>query len=479
MDIITIVQALLRWGSIALVGAGAVLVTVAGLYWFYKKLLHGKQTITRTQAVCAGLLLCWLILVFCLTSLSRGANFTGSLNLDFFSGYRSAWNSWSVSELQLILFNMLMFAPLGFLLPLLWKKARQLRVTTAISLCLTGGIEVFQLLTGTGIFELDDLFHNLLGSLFGYFCIMAVLSALQEKRLRFTPIAKALLIPGLVGLVLGTVFYAYARQPYGNMSILPAVRQDLSQVQIIREWEPSDQSSTAALYHNRYALDRHYLERVRSGLSELENLTFSGPARRENENLGYLGADSNGTEFRLLFFFRTGEWNYTTFAQTAAPLTGQTASQLRSRCEAWMDELRLLPEHAKFSIQNGNTLRWDVPLPENILAGTTAFSSGSVMIRFDESGALADFFYQITWNEYTASEAILSEKQAFAQLEAGNFEQYVPFQPGDRLHVTGCSLTYLYDTKGFYQPVYEFSGYLNSPENPWTCRIPALAKLYR
>lgn len=30
-----------------------------------------------------------------------------------------------------------------------------------------------------------------------------------------------------------------------------------------------------------------------------------------------------------------------------------------------------------------------------------------------------------------------------------------------------ASRTYIYDTKGFYQPVYEFSGYINNRENLW------------
>ena len=73
-----------------------------------------------------------------------------------------------------------------------------------------------------------------------------------------------------------------------------------------------------------------------------------------------------------------------------------------------------------------------------------------------------------------ATEKLISQAQALEQVRAGNFEQYVPFLPGDTLHIIGCELTYVYDTKGFYQPVYEFSGYLNDEENLWTCRIPAL-----
>ncbi len=94
----------------------------------------GKKTLTKVQIISAVLLCCWLILVVGLTLLSRGSNFTGSLNIDFFSSYMSAWNNWSVSELQLIIFNMLMFAPLGFLLPLLWKRAEKLWVILTVSL---------------------------------------------------------------------------------------------------------------------------------------------------------------------------------------------------------------------------------------------------------------------------------------------------------------------------------------------------------
>lgn len=476
MDIFTIFQTLLRWGIPALAGGIAVILALACTYKIYKKAVGGKTSLTKVQIVCAGLLCCWLILVLCLTSISRGANFTGSFNVEFLSGYRSAWNNWSITELQLILFNILMFTPLGFLLPLLWKKAETFWVTCAVSLGLTALIETIQLLGGTGIFELDDLFHNLLGSLFGYFCIMAILTSIREKRLRIAPIAKMLMLPFVIGLALGVTFYVYDRQPYGNMSILPAIKQDVSSIQIVAEWEPSDQEASAAIYKNRFAEDKAYVETIRTNLAKLEELTLSQNTRREDENLGYLGTNANGTFCRILFFFRTGEWSYTTYAETAAQLTEETVQELCRRYETWMKELELLPETAEFSVQNGDTLRWDARPEQNLSTSAESFQNGSVMIQFDESGALSNFFYQLTWNDYVTTEKILSESQAYAQVLDGNFEQYLPFQPGDILHVTGCELTYLYDTKGFYQPVYQFSGYINDPENVWLCQIPALSK---
>ena len=141
------------------------------------------------------------------------------------------------------------------------------------------------------------------------------------------PIGKALLIPCVMGLTLGCVFYAYERRPYGNMSILPAVKQNMDAVQIVMNQKLSDQTSQAFIYKNRYAEDRSYVEKIKSELAQLESLSFSSAEQREDENLGYMGTDTHGTSFRMIFFFRSGEWNYTTFPEKIAKLTKGTAKE--------------------------------------------------------------------------------------------------------------------------------------------------------
>lgn len=474
MDIITIFQTILRWGILALLGGVVVFILLASAYLIYKKVFHGKKTITKMQAICAVLLCCWLILVLGLTTLSRGANYTGKYNIDFFSAYINAWNKWSITELQLILFNMLMFVPLGFLLPMLWKKAAKLWITFIVSITLTTLIEIIQLLTGTGIFELDDLFHNSVGSLFGYFCIMAILMTIREKRIRFAPIAKVLLIPCVVNLVLGAVIFAYHHQPYGNMSILPAVKQDMSAVKITTDLKLSTKDTTVSVYKNKYSEDKTYIQNVRSWFAELEKLTFSKTVRREAENYVFTGTDADGKDFQMNFFFRSGHWSYTTFADNVAQLTEETVKHYRTRYETWMKESGLLPDNAVFSVQNNDTLRWDVAPENDFFAGSEAFQDGSVMMQFDENGTVIRLYYLISWNEYVTTEDIISPDEAFDQVESGNFEQYVPFQKGDMLCIEEYELSYVYDTKGFYQPVYQFSGHINSTENMWVCKIPAL-----
>ncbi|MCQ1531192.1 VanZ family protein [Lutispora saccharofermentans] len=475
MDIITIFQVLLRWGVFALIGGLLLALTISVGYMIYKKAFHGQKSMSKTQGIILFLLSCWLLLVLALTTLSRGANFTGSFNIDFFSAYVNAWNKWSISELQLIIFNMLMFTPLGFLLPLFWKKAEKFKVTLFVSIGLTVCIEIVQLLTGTGIFELDDLFHNCIGSMLGYFCIMAVLSIIRERRVRFVPIGKVLILPCVIGMIIGTVSFVYEQQPYGNMPILPAAKQDMSMINLTADLSLTEQPAWASIYKNTYAEDQDYIERIIAQLSESEDVIFSGVQRREGENRVYTGKSPNSEDVQLNFFFRTGHWRYTTWRDTAT-LTEEAAKSYGDFYKNWLKESGLLPDTAVFSIQNNDTLRWDAPEENDLSIAKTAFTSGSILMQFDSNLELTSMHYGISWNEYVATEEIISPKAAFKKVEDGNFEQYVPFRQGDTLWVKECKLAYVYDTKGFYQPVYRFTGYINNNDNSWDCQIPALAK---
>ena len=102
----------------------------------------------------------------------------------------------------------------------------------------------------------------------------------------------------------------------------------------------------------------------------------------------------------MLFFFRTGEWNYTTFAESTSQLTEENAQRLRTRYENWMKELGLLPDEVQFSVQNGDTLRWDVISDKGIPAEAEAFQQGSVMMQFDEAGSLSSFTYLINSSKH-------------------------------------------------------------------------------
>lgn len=66
------------------------------------------------------------------------------------------------------LLNILLFVPLGFFLPLLWKEFQSLKRTVLCGLCLSLGIEILQIFTFR-LTDIDDLITNTLGTLFGFF----------------------------------------------------------------------------------------------------------------------------------------------------------------------------------------------------------------------------------------------------------------------------------------------------------------------
>lgn len=476
MDFFLIISTLLKWGALAVIGGFILLAFLLISYHFvYRKIFHGTRQLVKSQWLLAFLLCCWFLVVFALTTLSRGSNYTGSLNIEFFSSYINAWNQWSVTELQLILFNMLMFVPLGVLLPLLWNKAGRFSVTAGVSFAVTLFIELVQLITGRGIFELDDLLHNFLGSLFGYFCVTEILSCWKQRKILKNSVIKILAIPCAVGIVIGGAILIYENQPYGNMPILPAEKQDMSDVEVTIELSLNSETDTASIFKNSFANNTAHMQNVIDKLSEFSDIAFSGPTYIEDENKIVLGKTEDGTDVQLNYTTRTGAWQFNSWKEWTS-LSETEIPGLRQKYESWLTQNAWLPSDFQFSIENQDTLRWECPEQENLSEKTKDFAQGTIMIQFDEDRQIAVFGYQMMWNQYIATESIISPEQAYQQILDGNFEQYVPFQTGDKLCIESYELSYIYDTKGYYQPVYHFSGYINTKDNPWECRIPALTK---
>lgn len=64
--------------------------------------------------------------------------------------------------------NIMLFMPLGFLLPALWKEYRSLRITVAAGFILSLFIEILQIFTFR-LTDVDDLITNTAGTILGYY----------------------------------------------------------------------------------------------------------------------------------------------------------------------------------------------------------------------------------------------------------------------------------------------------------------------
>ncbi len=79
--------------------------------------------------------------------------------------------SWNLFVLNVI-GNIVVFMPIGIFLPSLFSRCKNLVLTTVVSLEISLCVEVVQLITKVGSFDVDDLLLNTFGGICGYIVYM-------------------------------------------------------------------------------------------------------------------------------------------------------------------------------------------------------------------------------------------------------------------------------------------------------------------
>lgn len=65
--------------------------------------------------------------------------------------------------------NIIMFIPMGFFLPILWKKLEKLSSCTLTGVMIILAVEIVQLFSLLGSFDIDDVILNCIGIIIGFF----------------------------------------------------------------------------------------------------------------------------------------------------------------------------------------------------------------------------------------------------------------------------------------------------------------------
>ena len=139
-----------------------------GYYVIYRKWMKGQKKLSERRIAWWCFFACYCFIVLSATIFMRHTSAMYDKVYPPFYSYYESLILGDVGSLRNILYNYAMFMPLGFLLPLGWKKMQ-----STLWILLTGflcslAIECTQLLTHRGIFEVDDLLGNTLGTLMGF-----------------------------------------------------------------------------------------------------------------------------------------------------------------------------------------------------------------------------------------------------------------------------------------------------------------------
>ncbi|MER2007211.1 MAG: VanZ family protein [Psychrobacillus sp.] len=469
MDLISIVSGLLPYVKYSIFIFIALIIG----FFLFKKVYQGKKLIRLSKFILILLLICWGTVVLGITTLSRPAMFTGQINPSLFSSYVNAWNKWSMPELQLILFNMLMFVPMGVLLPLIHPKMKRFWRVFIISIVFTLCVEIFQYISGKGIFEFDDLLHNTIGSLAGYFLVMAIMTSIEQRKLKLAPIVKAFAIPLIFVLLFGIASVVYNAQEFGNLAFKPAQKQSMEQIDVQLETQLSNKSTNACMYHNSDVRDINNFKAVSQSISDQFALQQHGGIRMEGENRKLQLIDEEGEFYYLTYFMSNGSWSFSSDAYSEEAPKVDIEQQKRSM-EDWLENEDLFPSNATYQKQDERTIRWDLEKRENVQSTCEDFSQGFIVVNLSDKQTPDSIIYDVSDNKLVREKEIIAQQEAYKALLNGEFSLFNPLQKGDKLTITDVRIDYTYDTKGYYQPVYVFNGNVNDPDSTVEILIPAI-----
>ncbi len=111
-----------------------------------------------------------------ITFFSRESGSRQGMDLELFS-------TWGINERNnaFVVENVLLFIPYGFLCPWAFKSLRRFLRCGAMGFFTSLGIELLQLATQRGFFQIDDILTNTLGAVVGYL-FFGVISTLFRKK---------------------------------------------------------------------------------------------------------------------------------------------------------------------------------------------------------------------------------------------------------------------------------------------------------
>lgn len=438
---------------IAVVVIGAVL--VVGYFFVYRKLLGGKKRLSIKSWLVGGMFTGYIIMVLGVTFLSRGPGFENEMNLSLFYSYRDAWYSFSVRNWQFVILNIVMFVPLGILLPLLHPRFQKASWTIGAAFLFTLFIESTQYVTKFGRFVVDDLFNNFIGGVIGY----GICMGLMKLRMKHVKPALLYFSPLLLVLVMfGGLFGYYHLKEFGNLSIVPAIKVDMSGAIVTTEVEFDHKKGTSTVYKapsytqkegDAFALD--FFGKMNVDTSNLETIYY------QNEGL-YRTSDSG--DYHIWFYGIDGSYSYTDWSAYGGSVEPKEVEDEDLR-EMVVDFGIDLPAEAIFNQEEDNG-HYNFTVDK--LTKGNQLIDGTLTIGFYSDDTIKVINNDLITYEKVRDIEIKSEQEAYEQILDGNFQHYSRDRKLATLQVYDVTLSYFLDTKGYYQPVYAFYSEMDGEE---------------
>lgn len=450
-------------GSIVLVG-----LYLIGYFFVYKKLMKGTKKLKASKVVLSSIFLIYMIIVFGATIGHRTSGYE-NVNLHLFSSYKDTYNNFSLGEWRNIILNILMFVPIGFMMPLLFKKCERWYMTYLVGFITTLFIETIQLITKRGVFEIDDIINNTLGCAIGYGMVMIFISLFKRKKLnqkKKVLITTSYQIPLIVSIIfISAIFIKYDKQELGNLSITNSYNINMSTIDVSTNINIDNKSQKAYVYKADVGKKEDAINLANKIFSKLNTSIDESQNDEYDDTIVFKSEKGN---YNLWVYYKGFTTWFTDFTQfDAKGEEGLTYKEVQALLDKFDIEL---PKDADFK-DNGDG-NYSISL--NMFKSKDAYLDGELTCTISKNNVISSFDNNIISYKPYKEYDILSLKEAYNEILKGNFRLYDVLDKNSNIQVTDASLIYELDSKGFYQPVYDFTANIDGDINH--IYIPALKK---
>ena len=464
-DFISYVLSIFR-DSIALVLIAGTFcgVAIAAAYLIHRRKFHGEKKFPWKK-VLLWLLFTGYIAIVLYATLLRMSGVRMQYNLHLFRAWREAWNHYSVKKMANVMLNIAMFIPLGFLLPLAWEKFRKWYLSVPTGFAASLAIELIQLLTHRGVCDVDDLFCNTLGAAIGYFLIMTLLSVFARMKWKTALVYGSLSVVTILSIC--SVFLIYNGREYGNLPIAPSYTVDVSDVKWMLNCVLPEGSTEVPVYQNQ----RRTLQDCDVFADEFRRIipTEYNTITYYEEAAYYMDNGSEGGAHFLEVYYADQSFSYHAMYDDEIPWVMTDRETVEGALAKYPVQI---PDCAEFT-QEGEG--WHSFRVDQYIDGEMMLD-GTLRVRYAADGTVRDIDnFLLTYTYYDVVK-IMPAEDAYELMRAGKFNDMgrMECENPKAVAVTNCTLRYIMDTKGFYQPVYSFEVMSEDGRYQYEIMIPAM-----
>ena len=455
-------------------GIIAIAIFLIGYQIIYKRIMKGTKTISKSKFVLYGTSIVYIVVVIGATFLSR-SNGYGTINLHLFSSYRQAYNQMQISLFRNIILNILLFVPLGFLVPFYLGKLKKSYITILIGFGTTLVIEIIQYITNMGIFEIDDVFNNTVGTIIGY-CIFMICKCLWTKENRKMIIVYLLPIVITVLSFLG-IYINYESQEFGNLHSEYNYKVNMKNIKVESKIDLSDDTKKENIYYTKILAEnetkeiaKNLFEYLGTSIDESRTIIYEDEAIYYSKDhhsiwVKYKGGTYNYTNFDIYSqnSFEEVDINETSSEGTLVTTNNKDIQIKGAKEEEIKSALQklgiVIPENAEFKEnENGQyVFKITMSIEEDSLL------DGEIKLSYYENQIISNLTNNLLRYNKIAEKEIISENEAYQEILEGKF-QYDTYniEKLENIIIEDVDLDYSLDSKGYYVPVYVFKTNMNS-----------------